>query len=170
MALKNFNVKTGITTGNVTLDAASGNANVSNVNASTSVITANLLVNSFLKSNLIPNSNGVLSLANAQNRFKDFYLNGNIDISGQIISANANGVTVTTLFTTDLNVSNSVVINSTIDSTASNVGSFVTYGGMGVAKDLTVGGNVNLATTSNATPKSAINFNDTANSIDFKFN
>jgi hypothetical protein len=169
MAMKNFIVRTGIKTGDITLDAATGNANVTNVNATDAIIAANLIVNSYLKSNLVPNSNGVLSMATASNRFKDFYLKGNIDINGQILSANDHGVIVSTAFVTDLTLSNSLFINSYTDSTAVNLGSFVTRGGVGIAKDLTVGGNVNLATATDVTPKVAINYNDQADCIDFKF-
>jgi hypothetical protein len=173
MTTKNFNVKVGITTGNITLDAATGNANVANVNATGTISTANLSV-SRLTSNLIPNGNGVLSLANSTSRYKDFYLSGNIDINGQVISANASGITAGNVFINSANidtvsVNNQLVINSNTESTATTTGSFVTAGGVGIQKDLTVGGNVNL-TGGGTTPKGIIGFNNTANSIDFKFN
>jgi hypothetical protein len=173
MTTKNFNVKGGLTTGNITLDAASGNANVANVNATDTVKTANLSV-ALLTSNLIPNGNGVLSLANSSSRYKDFYLSGNIDINGQVISANASGITAGNVFLNSANinsvtVNNQLVINSSTESTATNTGSFVTTGGVGIQKDLTVGGNINL-TGGGTTPKGIIDFNNTANSIDFNFN
>ena len=174
MTTKNFNVKGGITTGNITLDATTGNANVANVNATDTVRTGNLSV-SLLLSNLIPNSNGVLSLANSTSRYKDFFLSGNIDINGQVISANSDGITTANLFlnTANINtitVNNKLIINSSTQSTSTDTGSFVTDGGVGVKKDLTVGGNINLATSGNTSPKGIINYNDAANSIDFKFN
>jgi hypothetical protein len=174
MTTKYFNVKQGIKTGNITLDATTGNANVANLSVSNIANVGNLAVG-VLTSNLIPNANGVLSLANASSRYKDFFLSGNIDINGQVISANidtvnfsgnvsgngANFNTVTVI--TQLN------INSTTDSISTNSGSMTTLGGVGIAKDLTVGGNINLGTSTSATPKGAINYNDTVNSIDFNF-
>jgi len=173
MTTKNFNVKGGITTGNITLDAASGNANVANVNATDTIQTANLSV-ALLTSNLIPAGNGVLSLANASSRYKDFYLSGNIDINGQVISANASGITAGDMFLNSANINavsinNQLVINSSTESTATTTGSFVTSGGVGIQKDLTVGGKINL-TGGGTSPKGMIDFNNAANSIDFKFN
>ena len=174
MTTKNFNVKVGITTGNITLDAASGNANVANVNATDTIKTANLSV-SLLVSNLIPNSNGVLSLANSTSRYKDFFLSGNIDINGQVISANSSGITAEKLFLNSANintiaVNTQLVINSNTQSTSTDTGSFVTNGGVGVKQDLTVGGNINLAASGSTIPRGVINYNNAANSIDFKFN
>ena len=174
MTTKPFNVKGGLTTGNIFLDASTGNANVANVNATDTVTTANLSV-SLLKSNLIPNGNGVLSLASAANRYKDFYLAGNLDINGQTITANSDGITAGNVFFTNANIdsvsiNNQLVINSTTESTSTITGTIVTAGGVGIQKDLTVGGNINLAPHGSSTPKGAINYNNTADSIDFKFN
>lgn len=174
MTTRNFNVKVGITTGDITLDAASGNANVTNLNAVNLVKAGNLSV-TLLASNLIPNANGVLSLANASSRYKDLYLSGNVDINGQTISANVDGITARNMFLDALNantvtVNNQLVINSSTQSTSTGTGSFVTEGGVGIKKDLTVGGNINLATSSNASPLGVINYNSTSSSIDFKFN
>ena len=174
MTTRNFNVKVGITTGDITLDDASGNANVTNLNAVNLVKAGNLSV-TLLASNLIPNANGVLSLANASSRYKDLYLSGNVDINGQTISANVDGITARNMFLDALNantvtVNNQLVINSSTQSTSTGTGSFVTEGGVGIKKDLTVGGNINLATSSNASPLGVINYNSTSSSIDFKFN
>jgi hypothetical protein len=174
MTTRNFNVKVGITTGNITLDAASGNANVANLNAVNTVKAGNLSV-TLVASNLIPNSNGVLSLANATSRYKDFFLSGNIDINGQVISANNDGITAGNLFLDNLNVdtvtvNTQLVINSSTQSTSTGTGSFVTEGGIGIKKDLTVGGNINLASSANSSPLGIINYNTTSSSIDFKFN
>lgn len=180
MTTKKFNVRVGIVTGNVELDATSGNANVSNVNASgnivvgTGVTSANLSVTSYLKSNLIPNGNGVLSLANTTNRYKDFYLKGNLDIDGHVISSNVDGIIVGNAFFDGINansvtINNQLIINSNIESNSTTTGTIVTQGGIGIQQDLTVGGNINLATSSNANPKGVINYNNTADSIDFKF-
>jgi hypothetical protein len=174
MAIKPFNAKGGITTGNISLDAATGNANATNVNVTGTVDTANLSV-ALVKSNLIPNGNGVLSLANASNRYKDFYLKGNLDINGQTITANSDGITAGNVFFTNANIdsvaiNNQLVINSNTDSTSTITGTIVTSGGVGIQKDLTVGGNINLAPQGSSTPKGAINYNNSADSIDFKFN
>ena len=128
-----------------------------------------------LASNLIPNSNGVLSLANANSRYKDLFLTGNIDINGQTISANVDGITAGNMFLDALNVdtvtvNTQLVINSSTQSTSTGTGSFITEGGVGIKKDLTVGGNINLATSSNASPQGVINYNQSSSSIDFKFN
>jgi hypothetical protein len=174
MTVKPFNVKGGLTTGNIFLDASTGNANVANVNVTDTVTTANISV-ALLKSNLIPNGNGVLSLANATNRYKDFYLSANLDINGQTITANADGITAGNVFFTNANIdsvaiNNQLVINSTTESTSTITGTIVTNGGVGIQKDLTVGGNINLAPQGSSTPKGAINYNNIAESIDFKFN
>lgn len=174
MTTKYFNVKQGIKTGNITLDAGTGNANVANLSVSNIANVGNLSVG-LVTSNLIPNSNGVLSLANSSSRYKDFFLSGNIDINGQYISANtdtvnfsqnvsANGAKFNTV-----TAITQIIINSTTDSTSTITGSMTTNGGIGIAKDLTVGGNINLGTSTSATPKGAINYNDTAGSIDFNF-
>jgi hypothetical protein len=144
------------------------------INAVNTVKAGNLSV-TLLTSNLIPNSNGILSLANATSRYKDFFLSGNIDINGQTISANVDGITAGNLFLDTLNVdtvtvNTQLIINSSTQSTSTDTGSFVTEGGIGIKKDLTVGGNINLATSSNASPQGVINYNQTSSSIDFKFN
>lgn len=174
MTTKPFNVKGGLTTGNIFLDASTGNANVANINVTSNVTTANLSV-TLLKSNLIPNGNGVLSLANATNRYKDFYLSANLDINGQVITANSDGITAGNVFLNNANINtitinNQLVINSTTDSASTITGTIVTQGGVGIQKDLTVGGNINLAPAGSSTPKGAINYNNTSESIDFKFN
>jgi hypothetical protein len=174
MTTKYFNVKQGIKTGNITLDADTGNANVANLNVANIANVGNLSVGS-VTSNLIPNANGVLSLANATSRYKDFFLSGNIDINGQYINANtdtvnfsqnvsANGANFNTV-----TAITQIIINSTTQSISTITGSMITAGGVGIAKDLTVGGNINLGTSTSTTPKGAINYNDTSDSIDFNF-
>jgi hypothetical protein len=49
-----------------------------------------------------------------------------------------------------------------------DTGAIVTPGGVGIAKDLTVGGNINLA-GGGTTPLGAIGYNTQVNSIEFKF-
>jgi len=148
MTNRYFNVKTGITTGNITLDAESGNANVSNI-----------AVQRYVISNLNPGTSGIYNLGNTSLRYKDVFLSNELNINGQSITANATSVVI----------NSNLIINTTTDSTTISSGSFTTLGGIGVAKDLTVGGNLNLANaTGNAA--AALSYNDTSASIDFKFN
>lgn len=77
MANKYFNVKTGIRTSNITLDADSGNANVVNINVSRYVL-----------SNLNLGLNGVLSLGNATQRYQNVFISDQFNINGQSITAN----------------------------------------------------------------------------------
>lgn len=148
MTNRYFNVKIGITTGNITLDAESGNANVSNI-----------AVQRYVISNLNPGTSGIYNLGNTSLRYKDVFLSNELNINGQSITANATSVVI----------NSNLIINTTTDSTTISSGSFTTLGGIGVAKDLTVGGNLNLANaTGNAA--AALSYNDTSASIDFKFN
>lgn len=148
MTNRYFNVKTGITTGNITLDAESGNANVSNI-----------AVQRYVISNLNPGTSGIYNLGNASLRYKDVFLSNDLNINGQSITANATSVTV----------NSNLTINTTTDSTTISSGSLTTLGGIGVAKDLTVGGNLNLANAA-GNAAAALSYNDTSASIDFKFN
>jgi hypothetical protein len=186
MTTKNFNVKTGIKTGNITLDASTGNANLGNIKSTGVVSAVDLTLSGNLKSNLVPNANAVLSLGSQTRTFKELYLanilnigtqtieatnTGNLEISGNLVVANAN-ITTLDANTANINtitVNNELVINSTTDSVSTTTGSVHTSGGIGVAKDLTVGGNINLAATGSSSPKGAINYNGSADSIDFKF-
>ena len=173
MTTKYFNVKQGIKTGNIVLDAGTGNATVANIGVSSLANIANLSVN-LLTSNLIPNGNGVLSLANSTSRYKDFYLTGNIDINGQVINANtdtvifSNNVSANGANFETVTVNTQIIINSTTDSTSTDTGSFVTSGGVGIAKDLTVGGNINL-TGGGTTPKGSLGYNSGIDSFEFQF-
>lgn len=238
MANKYFNVKTGIKTGNVTLDAATGNVSVSNL-LSTGVVSAvNLYVSGNLTSNLTPNANGVLSLGASTQRFDKVFVANTVDIAGQTITANATSVSIsgnlvvasanistldTATFTATtanvqnltantanvysikvlaelegnvgrfdiltantgnfanlnsnvanvntLSINNQLAINSSTNSTSTTTGSFVTAGGVGIQKDLYVGGTIHLANgAGGTTSKGSINYNDGVSSIDFKFN
>jgi hypothetical protein len=182
MANKYFNVRQGLQTGNITLDATTGNANVGNLS------TTDLNVVGNVNSNLIPNvASGVpsvLSLGTTSQRFKDLYLSGNVNLpggqsltgntdtatfSGNIYTPsaltaniiNANSITVNTQFT----------LNSSTNSTSTDMGAFTTTGGVGIKKDVTVGGAINLANyaASGNTIRSTISFNDSSNGIDFQF-
>lgn len=174
MTYKNFNVKTGITTGNIRLDAASGNANVANITVANLANISILKVKDYVASNLIPNANATYSLGNSANRFQNIALSGNIDINGYTINANATTATFSGNLVADganfnsISINNTLVINSTTDSTSTVTGSFVTSGGVGIAKDLTVGGNINL-TGGGTTPKGSLGYNSSADSFEFQF-
>jgi len=164
MANKYFNVKTGIRTGNIVLDADSGNANVGNIN-----------VSRYVMSNLHPGIDGVLSLGNATNRYQNVFIANQLNINGQSITANATTTTFSGnidangIFANTVTVNNQLIINSSTDSNTTASGSLITQGGVGIKKDLTVGGNINLANAA-GNAKGVINYNDTSDSIDFKFN
>lgn len=167
MTTKNFNVKRGLNTGNAFL-------------------TGNIVVNR-VGSNLVPNSNANLNLGSSLLRYKDLYLANVVDINGQQITANATHVeitgilTVATIETEDvtansinantITVNNELIINSTTDATSTGTGSITTAGGVGIQKDLYVGGSINLVNgQGDQTKKGIINYNDGVESIDFKFN
>jgi len=200
MANKYFNVRQGLQTGNITLDATTGNANVGNLS------TTDLNVAGNVNSNLIPKvASGVpsvLSLGTNLQRFKDLYLSGNVNLpGGQSLTGNtdtasfsgnlhvpgaltANILTVQTNANIDgtltanvinansITVNTQFTLNSTINSTSTDTGTLTTMGGMGVKKDVTIGGAINLANfaVTGSTVKSSIYHDDTSNSITFKFN
>jgi hypothetical protein len=174
MTYKNFNVKTGITTGNIRLDAASGNANVANITVTNLANISVLKVKDYVASNLIPNANATYSIGNAANRFQNISLSGNIDINGYLINANATTATFSGNIVADganfnaISINNTLTINSTTDSTSTVTGSIVTSGGVGIAKDLTVGGNINL-TGGGTTPKGSLGYNSGVDSFEFQF-
>jgi len=174
MTYKNFNVKTGIKTGNISLDAASGNANVASITVTNLANISVLKVKDYVASNLIPNANATYSIGNAANRFQNISLSGNIDINGYLINANATTATFSGNIVADganfnaISVNNTLTINSTTDSTSTITGSIVTSGGVGIAKDLTVGGNINL-TGGGTTPKGSLGYNSGVDSFEFQF-
>lgn len=167
MTTKNFNVKRGLNTGNAFL-------------------TGNLVV-ARVGSNLVPNANAAFSLGSPLQRYKDIYIANVVDINGQQISANATHVEITgnlvvaaietediianTANVNTIAVNNQLIINSTIDATSTTTGSITTLGGVGIEKDLYVGGSINLVNSQgDQTKKGIINYNDGVESIDFKFN
>ena len=195
MANKYFNVRQGLQTGNITLDATTGNANVGNLS------TTDLNVAGNVNSNLIPGVPSALTLGSSLTRFKDLYLSGNINLPGSqsltantttakfsgnlyipsaltanIINANtatiAGTLTANTLNVDSITANTQFTLNSTINSTSTDTGSIVTTGGIGVKKDVTVGGAINLAnyTATGTTIRSSIYHDDISNGITFKFN
>ena len=174
MANKYFNVRQGLQTGNITLDATTGNANVGNLS------TTDLNVAGNLNSSLLPNLGpmgvpSALTLGTSTQRFKDLYLSGNINLPGsqsltantttasfsgnlyipgaltanilQVASnANIDGtLTANAINANSITVNTQFTLNSTINSTSTDTGSLTTTGGMGIQKDITVGRAINLA-------------------------
>lgn len=201
MANKYFNVRQGLQTGNITLDATTGNANVGNLS------TTDLNVAGNVNSNLIPNLGplgvpSVLSLGTSSQRFKDLYLSGNINLPGaQSLTANtttakfsgnlyipsaltaniinvetdaniAGTLTADSINANSITVNTQFTLNSSTNSTSTDTGSFTTTGGVGIKKDITVGGAINLANfmVTGTTVRSSIYHDDTSNGITFKFN
>jgi hypothetical protein len=147
MTTKNFNVKKGITTGNVRLDANTGNIVGSNVNASSLVTTLDLEVTGNLRSNLRPNANGVLSLGNSSARYKDLYLSNVVYINDQSISANATTTTISgNLQLTDANIGNVAVANANIAylETANIVGNIASFSNVTIVTFAANQANVNI--------------------------
>ena len=156
------------------------------------VSAVDLLLSGNVKSNLTPNANGTFSIGSAAQRYKDLYLTGTANVANLIATranidavttanltatvANITTITTANLTATDANidsitVNNSFVINSTTQSTSTLTGTFVTQGGVGIQKDLYVGGTIHLANgLGGTTSKGSINYNDGGSSIDFNFN
>ena len=158
MTTKNFNVKKGITTGNVRLDANTGNIVGSNVNASSLVTTLDLEVTGNLRSNLRPNANGVLSLGNATARYKDLYLSNVVYINDQSITANTTTVTITgNLQLSDANVGNAKIANANIAylETANIVGNRASFSNVTIVTFAANEGNVKLFTANVITANTA---------------
>jgi hypothetical protein len=121
MANKYFNVRQGLQTGNITLDATTGNANVGNLS------TTDLNVAGNLNSNLIPNVPtgvpSVISLGTTTQRFKDLYLSGNINLPGShSLKANtatayfSGNLTIPSALTANIILANNVTITDTLTS------------------------------------------------------
>lgn len=136
------------------------------------ISTGNLAVSGNLTTNLIPSGNGVINLGNNAQRYKSLFLGDVVDINGQQISANSTHLNMSgNVNIGTLSVTNQLTLNSTVDSTSTDTGSLITLGGVGVKKDLTVGGSLNLANGAavDQTKQGAIKFNDAIESIDFQF-
>ena len=191
MVTKKFSSRNGIKTGNVVLDSATSSISAVNLTL-TGKVSAVELATEKVSSNLIPKTTNTFDIGEATKKFKDLYLAGNINIGTQTISPTANGIIITgnlevitanvttlnaeTVNTTSLNtdvatVNTQLVINSTTDATSTVTGSIVTAGGVGIMKDLYVGGAIHLANGLGGTSsKGSINYNDGGSSIDFNFN
>lgn len=136
------------------------------------VSTGNLAVSGNLTTNLIPSGNGVINLGNNAQRYKSLFLTDVVDINGQQIAANSTHLNMLgNVNIGTLSVTNQLTLNSTVDSTSTDTGSMITLGGVGVKKDLTVGGSLNLANGAavDQSKQGAIKFNDAIESIDFQF-
>ena len=191
MVTKKFNVRDGLKAGNIVLDSISGKVNAVDLDVSNKVSAIELSVEK-VSSNIIPKTSNTFDIGEASKKFKDLHLAGNINIGTQTISATATGITLsgtfevqtanvttvnaTTVNTSSLNtdvatVNEQLVINSTIDATSTDTGSIVTAGGVGIMKDLYVGGAIHLANGLGGTgSKGKINYNEGVDSIDFNFN
>lgn len=182
MANKYFNVKQGLTTGNITLDASTSNIEANNVTLTGNLSAVDLNLSGNLTSNLTPNANVTLNLGNTAARFNKAYVaslnaSSNVTIGTQILSANSDGIKFSSnLFAdtanlTDLNVSNQIAINSTTQSTSTDTGSITTQGGVGVQKDLYVGGAIHLANNNGGTTsKVFLAYNEVVSGLEFNFN
>jgi len=191
MVTKKFNVRDGLKAGSIVLDSVTGKINAVDLDVTNKVSAVELSVDK-VSSNIIPKTNNTYDIGEVAKKFKDLHLAGNINIGTQTISATASGlalsgtlevttanattVNATTVNTTSLNtdvatVNEQLVINSTIDATSTDTGSIVTAGGVGIMKDLYVGGAIHLANGLGGTgSKGKINYNDGVDSIDFNFN
>jgi hypothetical protein len=191
MVTKKFNVRDGLKAGSIVLDSVTGKINAVDLDVTNKVSALELSVDK-VSSNIIPKTNNTYDIGEVAKKFKDLYLAGNINVGTQTISATATGlalsgtlevttanvttVNATTINTTSLNtdvatVNEQLVINSTIDATSTDTGSIVTAGGVGIMKDLYVGGAIHLANGLGGTgSKGKINYNDGVDSIDFNFN
>lgn len=144
---KFFNVKQGLTTGNITLDATTGNITAANVGLSGTVSALDLLLTGNVRSNLIPNANVSLTLGNSTRQFKDLYaanvtlgnqtitstdtavsFSGNIEANTITVSANIAANNVTVANTVTANIANIKVIVSSESITGNviiaNIGNF----------------------------------------------
>jgi hypothetical protein len=183
MANKYFNVRQGLQTGNITLDATTGNANVGNLSTTDLNVAGN--VNSNLIPNVVSGVPSVLTLGSASQPFKELYLSGNVNLpNGHTLTANAasaafsgnlnvaNTLTADDIKTNSITVNTQFTLNSSTNSTSTDTGAFTTTGGVGIKQDVTVGGAINLANfaVSGNTVRSSIYFDASANGINFKFN
>lgn len=191
MVTKTFNVRAGIKTGNILINATNDSIIANSITTSGRISAAELSATK-VTSNLIPKTNAAYDLGSIAEKFKDLNLSGVINIGTQTISADVSGISVTgdlsaesanietlnanTINANSLNidtvtVNTQMVINSNMDATSTDTGSIITAGGVGIAKNLYVGGSIHLANGLGGTSsKGIINYNDGGDSIDFNFN
>jgi len=207
-SIKYFNVKTGLTTGSITLDATTANANVGNLSVQGLASATDLNLSGNLNSNLIPNvASGVpsaINLGSPLQKFNNAYFSGNINIGPQSIFANASTagfsgnlfvtsaltanaiianianiatanvsgtLTANTINVDSITVNTQFTLNSSTNATSTDTGSFTTLGGVGIQKDLYVGGAIHLANANGGTTsKVALVYNSADNGLDFNFN
>jgi hypothetical protein len=134
--------------------------------------TGNLAVTGKLSTNLIPTGNGVLNLGNNVARYKSLFLTDVVDINGQQIAANSTHLNMSgNVNIGTLSVTNQLTLNSTVDSTTTGTGSMITMGGVGIKKDLYVGGAIHLANNNGGiASKAYVAYNDMVSGIEFNFN
>lgn len=182
MVTKKFVVKTGVKTGNIILDASNDRINAASVFASATVSAANLIATTRLTTDELsvanvvsiikPKTTATYDIGAASAKFKDLYLSGTVNANiANIDTITADIITANSLNIDTVTVNTQVIINSSIDATSTDTGSIITAGGVGIMKDLYVGGAIHLANgLGGTTSKSSINYNDGDDSIDFKFN
>jgi hypothetical protein len=171
MANKYFNVKTGLSTGNITLDASTSDINANNLTLTGNVSAEDLNLSGNLTSNLIPNSDLILNLGNPAARFNNAYVrsviaSSNVKIGSQILSANTDGI----IFSGNV-YANNIAVSSTEQAVSTQSGSITTPGGVGIEKDLYVGGAIHLANNNGGTTsKVSLAYNDLVSGLEFNFN
>lgn len=171
MANKYFNVKQGLSTGNITLDASTSNIEANNVTLTGNLSAVDLNLSGNLTSNLIPNANVTLNLGNTAARFNNAYVrsviaSSNVKIGTQTLSANTEGV----VFSGNV-YANNIAVSSTEQATSTQTGSITTPGGVGIEKDLYVGGAIHLANNNGGTTsKVSLAYNELVSGLEFNFN
>lgn len=139
---KYFNVKQGLTTGNITLDATTGNITAANASLSGTVSALDLILTGNVRSNITPNANLTLSLGNSTNRFSNLYV-ANVVIGNQTITATETAVN----FSGNVDATNIVatanVIANAITANTANIKVIVSMD--------SITGNVIIANTGNFT-------------------
>ena len=171
MANKYFNVKQGLSTGNITLDASTSNIEANNVTLTGNLSAVDLNLSGNLTSNLIPNANVTLNLGNNAARFNNAYVrsvivSSNVKIGTQTLSANTEGV----VFSGNV-YANNIAVSSTEQATSTQTGSITTPGGVGIEKDLYVGGAIHLANNNGGTTsKVSLAYNELVSGLEFNFN
>ena len=131
MTTKNFNVKNGLTTGNITLDAttsniatlgnilANGNITGNNLTINVAISTANLGVMANITTDIKPNANGTYDIGKPDQRWNNLYIANTLFLDGQSISANTTSISTTgNLVVANANLGNAATANYFIGSGA----------------------------------------------------
>jgi hypothetical protein len=153
-SVKYFNVKTGLTTGNITLDAATANANVGNISVQGLVSATDLNLSGNLNSNLVPNvATGVpsvINLGSSLQRFNNAFFSGNVSIGPQTLSANTNSAIFSANVYIPSALTANVIIANVANLTNANVSGTLTSNTINV-DTITVNTQFTLNSSTNAT-------------------